>query len=192
LKFFQRKDISVYTDEQLIEEIESANEQAFNLLYERYSNKLFRYFFRLLWNDAAKAEDFLQELFIKVLHHASTFKKTEKVSTWLYVIATNMCKNEWRNTENRQRLMHRFEPWEHHSGRNVIDKIDAQKWNVLLDKMISELSEEEQLVLQLRFQQELSIREIAAILHIPEGTVKSKIFYLIKKMTKQFNTKPEM
>lgn len=192
MKIFQRKDSSIYTDEQLIEGIESANEQAFNLLYERYSSKLFRYFFRLLGNDVAKAEDFLQELFIKVLHHAASFKHTQKASTWLYTIATNMCKNEWRNKENRRRLMHRFEPWEHHSSKDVLDKMDNQKWNAVLDKMINELSDEEQFILQLRFQQELSIREIATILNIPEGTVKSKIFYLLKRMAKQFNTKPSL
>ncbi|MES2479125.1 MAG: sigma-70 family RNA polymerase sigma factor [Bacteroidota bacterium] len=189
MSIFQRKNIVAYSDEQLIKEIECGNEAAFNLLYERYSNKLFRYFFRLLGNDRAKAEDFLQELFIKVLNNAHTFSSTQKASTWLYTIATNMCKNEWRNTENRQRLMRQFEAWEHQS-KNALDKLQSQHLARILDKMMSQLEEEERLVLQLRFQQELSIKEIAAIINIPEGTVKSKLFYLLKRIAKQLKTNP--
>jgi RNA polymerase sigma-70 factor, ECF subfamily len=189
LSIFQRKNIVAYNDEQLIKEIECGNETAFNLLYERYSTKLFRYFFRLLGNDRAKAEDFLQELFIKVLNNAHTFSSTQKASTWLYTIATNMCKNEWRNTENRQRLMRQFEAWEHQS-KNALDKLQSQHLARILDKMMSQLEEEERLVLQLRFQQELSIKEIAAIINIPEGTVKSKLFYLLKRIAKQLKANP--
>lgn len=189
MSIFQRKSIVAYSDEQLIKEIECGNETAFNLLYERYSTKLFRYFFRLLGNDRAKAEDFLQELFIKVLNNAHAFSAAQKASTWLYTIATNMCKNEWRNTENRQRLLRQFEPWEHQS-KNVLDKLQSQHMAKILDKMMSQLEEEEQFVLQLRFQQELSIKEIAAIINIPEGTVKSKLFYLLKRIAKQLKTNP--
>lgn len=189
MSIFQRKNIVAYSDEQLIKEIECGNETAFNLLYERYSTKLFRYFFRLLGNDSTKAEDFLQELFIKVLNNAHTFSATQKASTWLYTIATNMCKNEWRNTENRQRLMRQFEAWEHQS-KNVLDKLESNNLSKILDKLMSQLEAEERLVLQLRFQQELSIKEIAAIMNIPEGTVKSKLFYLLKRIAKQLKTNP--
>lgn len=189
MSIFRKKNIIAYSDEQLIKEIECANEAAFNLLYERYSTKLFRYFFRLLGNDRSKAEDFLQELFIKVLNNAHAFSAAQKASTWLYTIATNMCKNEWRNTENRQRLMRQFEAWEHQS-KSVLDKLESNNLTQILDKLMSQLEEEEHLVLQLRFQQELSIKEIAAIMNIPEGTVKSKLFYLLKRIAKQLKKNP--
>ena len=189
MSIFRKKNIVAYSDEQLIKEIECANEAAFNLLYERYSTKLFRYFFRLLGNDRSKAEDFLQELFIKVLNNAHAFSAAQKASTWLYTIATNMCKNEWRNTENRQRLMRQFEAWEHQS-KSVLDKLESNNLTQILDKLMSQLEEEEHLVLQLRFQQELSIKEIAAIMNIPEGTVKSKLFYLLKRIAKQLKKNP--
>lgn len=185
MAFFNKKDISSYTDESLMKEIERGNAAAFDLLYERYAEKLYRYLFRLLYQDAAKAEDFLQEVFLKVLNAVSSFDSNQKVSTWLYAIATNMCRNEWRNKENRQRLMKQFEPWEHHTNKSVNDRLDEQYRNKILYQVIEELGDTEREIIQLRFQQELSIKEIAAITGLPEGTVKSKLFYLLKKMAKQ-------
>ncbi|MFA6150344.1 MAG: sigma-70 family RNA polymerase sigma factor [Chitinophagaceae bacterium] len=186
--FFKRKDISSYSDEQLMQEIERGHSAAFDLLYERYSEKLYRYLFRLLNNDRERAEDFLQEVFLKVLNSADSFDATKSVSTWLYTIATNLCRNEWRNTSNRQRLMKTFEPWEHHSSKTVNEKIDEKYRNKLLDAVMNELENEDREILQLRFQQEFSIREIAAIAGLPEGTVKSRIFYLLKKLAKQLKS----
>lgn len=189
MSIFKRTKIIDCSDEQLIAQIERGNESAFNLLYERYSTKLFRYFFRLLGNDAAQAEDFLQELFIKVLNNAHSFSANHKASTWLYTIATNMCKNEWRNTENRQRLMRHFDAWEHPS-KSVYEQMESKQLSNLVDKMMSQLDEDDQLIIHLRFQQELPIKAIAAILDIPEGTVKSKLFYLLRKIAAQLKTNP--
>ncbi len=186
--FFKRKDISSYSDEQLMQEIERGHSAAFGFLYERYSEKLYRYLFRLLNNDRERAEDFLQEVFLKVLNSADSFDATKSASTWLYTIATNLCRNEWRNTSNRQRLMKTFEPWEHHSPKTINEKIDEQYRNKLLDAVMNELEYEDREILQLRFQQELSIREIAIIASLPEGTVKSRIFYLLKKLAKQLKS----
>ena len=188
MALFGKKDISLYTDEQLLQEIGRGNAAAFDLLYGRYADRLYRYLFRLLGNDTVKAEDFLQELFLKILHAAPSFDAEKKANTWMYAIATNMCRNEWRNTSNRQRLMRTFEPWEHHSDKNIHDKMDHAYHNKILGKVISELEDEDREVLQLRFQQEMSIREIAAITGLPEGTVKSRLFYLLKKMARQLNT----
>lgn len=187
--FFKKTKVICYSDEQLIIEIERGNEAAFNLLYERYSTRLFHYFLKLLSNDSNKAEDFLQELFIKVLNKASTFDPTQKASTWLYTIATNMCKNEWRNSENRQRILRQFDAWQYPST-TVYERLESQQIAKQLGSLINQLGHEERLIIQLRFQQELSIREIATILEIPEGTVKSKLFYLLKRLAAELKTNP--
>lgn len=187
--FFKKTKVICYSDEQLIIEIERGNEAAFNLLYERYSTRLFHYFLKLLSNDSNKAEDFLQELFIKVLNKASTFDPTQKASTWLYTIATNMCKNEWRNSENQQRILRQFDAWQYPST-TVYERLESQQIAKQLGSLINQLGHEDRLIIQLRFQQELSIREIATILEIPEGTVKSKLFYLLKRLAAELKTNP--
>lgn len=173
-----------------MKEVTTGNHAAFNLLYQRYSGKLFGYFYRYLGNDRSKAEDFLQELFLKVIHHSGTFdvKKGQKVSTWLYAIATNLCRNESRDQLNRSKLLRTFEPWERETAKSIADHMESKELLLSLNLLISELEPNEQQILLLRFQQELSIREIAAIINIPEGTVKSKIFYLLKKMAQQLKT----
>lgn len=186
--FFRKTELSSFADGQLMQEIERGNGKAFDLLYERYADKLYRYLYRLLGNDTAKAEDFLQEVFLKVLKSAANFDHTKSVSTWVYTIATNLCRNDWRNTTNRRRLMHTFEPWEHFPDKTVQDNIDDRYRSKALRQVIEALEQQDREILQLRFQQELSIREIAAIAGLPEGTVKSKIFYLLRKMAKQLNS----
>lgn len=189
MAFFKRTKIIDYSDEQLIIEIERGNEAAFNLLYERYSTRLFHYFLKFLGNDFGKAEDFLQELFIKVLNKASSFNPTAKASTWLYTIATNMCKNEWRNIENRQRILRQFEAWEYPAA-SVFQRLESLQLAKHLSTLINQLEYEERLIIQLRFQQEFSIREIATIMEIPEGTVKSRLFYLLKRLAAELKTNP--
>ena len=65
--------------------------------------------------------------------------------------------------------------------------VDVNYLRQILDEKFESLSEKEQQIFTLRFSQQLSIREIAAIMNIPEGSVKSGIFYLLKKYTHIFN-----
>jgi RNA polymerase sigma-70 factor, ECF subfamily len=183
--FFHKKNITTYTDEALVKELNAGNEAAFNLLYQRYHIVMFRYLLRLLGQDKEKAEDFLQELFMKVLHASASFNPNQKFNTWLYTIATNMCRNEWRNQTNRRRLMQQFEPWEKEPAKTVAEKIDEKMQRHILYELLEQLNDRDQEMMVLRFQQELSIREIAQIFGIPEGTVKSRIFYLLKNISRQ-------
>lgn len=187
MNLFRKKDLSSYSDEQLLQAIGRGDNASFDCLYGRYADKLYRYFFRLL-DDATKAEDFLQDLFLKVLHATHTFDPKYAAKTWLYSIATNMCRNEWRNTTNRQRLMTGFDPWEH-EGQGVPESMDARRKALVLHQLMAALEPENREILQLRFQQDMSIREIAAITGLPEGTVKSRIFYLLRKMAGQLTIK---
>lgn len=185
---FNRKQLSSFTDEQLIGEIERGNTAAFNLLYERYSTRLYQYLFRILYPDAAQAEDFLQELFLKVLNNTHSFNAAQKASTWLYTIATNLCRNKWRNEANRERLMKSFKPWEHYTSKTVQEKLQEQYRNKVLHELLQTLENEECVILQLRFNEELTIREIAIVTGIAEGTIKSRIFYLLKKMASKLKS----
>ena len=171
-------------DETLIEQIKDGNEQAFHHLYERYSAHLYRYFLRLLRGDREKSEDFLQELFLRVLEHVNQFRKEYAVKTWLYTIATNLCRNEWKKNANRAQLIESFTPWESPSSSNedVLDRNQFQKelskWMLTVDDMTRE-------IVILRYYQDLTVREIAEIVSIPEGTVKSKLFYTLQSLAQK-------
>jgi RNA polymerase sigma-70 factor (ECF subfamily) len=97
-------------------------------------------------------------------------------------MANNMCRNEWRDQSNRNTILNKitFESIEH---QNFHQKIDQKLLLQKLETEIQQLPELDQTLIAMRYQQELSIAEIAAIIDVPEGTVKSKLFYIMKKLS---------
>ena len=71
-------------------------ERAFQELVERYQTRLLNFIYRTI-GDREKAEDLVQEVFIRVYRHIHRFDRTKKFSTWVYTIASNLAKNELRN-----------------------------------------------------------------------------------------------
>src|SRR3569623_1254520 len=71
-------------------------ERAFQELVERYQTRLLNFIYRTI-GDREKAEDLVQEVFIRVYRHLHRFARSKKFSTWVYTIASNLAKNELRN-----------------------------------------------------------------------------------------------
>ena len=169
---------SDYTDSELMALLKTNKQDGFEELYNRYGQKLFSYFFRMLWKDKELAEDFTQELFLKVINNVHSFSLEKNFSTWLYSIANNMCKNEYRKQEVRIR----------HSANAVkppaVELInpDWKKFKEAVFGCINELPDDKKSLYLLRFQDNLPIQEISEILNVPEGTVKSRVFYLLKEL----------
>ena len=98
---FPFKKYRQYSDEKLLAFISEGNQKAFDELYLRYGKKLHYYFYQAFSKDSHKADDFLQDLFVKIFQNASQFDPHRKFSTWMYSIAANMCKNEFRSMQVR-------------------------------------------------------------------------------------------
>lgn len=166
-------------DEQLMRRLASEGcESSFGELYDRYSERMHRYFYQTLGRDAHRADDFTQELFMKVVEKTALFDPERRFSTWLYTVAGNMVKNEYR------RLSRKSEPplVEDFLSENFSEDIDNQIFEQHLQLALDELDETQRQCFLLRYQQDLSVREIAEILDCPEGTVKSRMFYTLKKL----------
>lgn len=168
-----------------MEEIKAGKEGAFNELYKRYGTKIFRYFFRLLNQDKEKAEDFLQDFFVRIVEQIQRYQANQKVSTWLYAIATNMCRNEWRNKQTREKILLSIKNEKEEQSDSTEKWLDHKMAESAVLTSIEELDESDKELLTLRFQQDLSIKEIAEITGLVEGTVKSRLFYLLKKLGKK-------
>jgi len=97
-----RTDHRTLSDERLMELIVRGDERAFGALYDRYQRKLIGYFARMLWNDRERAQDLLQELFTKIARQPGSYDPARPFSTWLYSVANNMCKNEYRREAVRK------------------------------------------------------------------------------------------
>lgn len=190
--FFKKK-YENYTDEELVKHIVKGNEKAFDELYQRYAPRLHAYFYRNLGKDANLANDFIQELFLKIVEKGNLFDPEKKFSSWIYAVAGNMCKNEYRRLQRHAitglpaDLKDRF--FANNSSDNDYDQAVFEEY---LQKELEKMEAPHRECFLLRFQQELSIKEIGEIMDCPEGTVKSRIFYTVKKLSEKLEYfKPE-
>lgn len=184
--FFKRssqvENLCSKTDEALMQLITQKNQAAFTELYRRYADKVFRYFYRMLWQNKDKANDFTQDLFMKIIEKPHYFDTSRKFSTWIYTIAGNMCKNEYRR---HGRYQFTNEMPELATMNLFNDNMDNALFIKCLEKAVAELDDIPRQCFILRYQEELSIKQISEILDCPEGTVKSRIFYTLKKLAKK-------
>lgn len=180
--FFKSK-LARFPDEELMRKIHQGSEAAFTELYTRYSNSLMRYFTRMLWNNRAMAEDFLHDLFLKIIHNPLQFNADRKFSTWVYSVANNMCKNEYRKRQNQLRMDGVVE----NQSRDLDKELDLMSASDKLTMLLETLEEEDKTIFLLRYEEELSISQISQIVFKPEGTVKSRLFYLRKSLAFELN-----
>ena len=176
------------TDEQLVQLMLCGNAKAFNQLYARYNQRLLYYFYRMLGNSNEKAQDFLQDIFIKLIDKAETFDCSRRFSTWIFSIAHNMCKNEYRKVEIRKDTA--IEPF--HEVLSESSEIEFYKQNIDLEDFKSALFTEletfdeiHKTVFLLHYREDFSLKEIGQILEISEGNVKSRLFYTRKRLSER-------
>ncbi|MFN7258545.1 MAG: RNA polymerase sigma factor [Cyclobacteriaceae bacterium] len=168
---FFNHDLKKLSDEALMEKASQGSERALEVIYHRYSQPLLRYFYRMLWQDKPKAEDFLHDLFIRILDNRTAFDSSRKFSTWLYSIAHNMCKNEYRRQAFRKQA-NSLIVISDHTHESVSNHLDQLAFQQKLDQVLCEEDEDVRAMFSLRFELEMDVSEIARVLQCPEGTVK--------------------
>jgi len=162
------------------------DQTAFAELYQRYKDRMYYYFYRMLGNTPEQANDFLQELFLKLIEKPECYNPQFPFQTWFFSVANNMCKNEYRRREVRQEYQatELFEP-----QLDFIDDnpIEPEKLIEKIFDTLNELGEEHRSAFLLRYREDFSIKEVAKILELPEGTVKSRLFYAKKALAEKLN-----
>jgi RNA polymerase sigma-70 factor (ECF subfamily) len=162
------------------------DQSAFVELYHRYKERMYYYFYRMLGNSAELANDFLQELFMKVIEKPESYNSKFPFQTWFYSVANNMCKNEYRRREVRQEFQATETP---ESQLDFIDDktIEPEQIVEKIFDALEELGEEHRSAFLLRYREGFSIKDVAEILELPEGTVKSRLFYARKVLAEKLN-----
>ena len=175
------------SDEEAIEAyLETQNVNYFNILYDRYSRKVFGKCYSLLKSES-KAEDAAQEIFVKVLLNLSKFSGKSKFSTWLYSITYNFCIDAIRkNKKNVGVLVDDIGRY----GEEVEDEIEdteLMETNVLrLKEVLNVIPAGDKAILLMKYQDEFSIKEICGILDKSESAVKMKIKRAKEKFIKTY------
>ena len=177
-------------DQTLIESIQAQQAWAFEALYERYAAAIRRHLCHIVQDEPA-AEDLLQETFLRVWTRSNQWNGQGAVKGWLFRIATNLALNHLRSRRRRPE-----QPLELPEMMVDDDDLpDTPAWLVdtaslgpeavveqveqgaRLQKIIRDLPDEKRELLRLVHQMELSLREAADELGIPEGTAKSRLYY---------------
>lgn len=174
------------TDEELMVLIQDHHSHlAIVELHARYSGRLLGFFIKMLHNDVELAQDFVQELFLKILEKNQLFDPDKKFYTWVFTIASNMCKTSYRKT-GRTVL---FETEKHEQIQSQWDDNETEKQLFLstLQLSIQQLEDHHKNAFILRYLEHFSLAEVAEITEVSVGTVKSRLFYATQKVTKQLH-----
>lgn len=177
-------------DEILVTRAKEDDPRAFEELIRRYRQKAYAVAYRMC-GDAEEARDLTQETFLRTFRELKTFKGQSSFYTWFYRILVNVCIDERRR---RQRWKRIFFPWKsgqkdaEHSDEAFDDypdmKESADPDAVLssrqlfqkVQKALINLPDRQRMVFQLKVFEEMSIPEIAEMMNLAEGTVKSHLF----------------
>ena len=168
------------TDEELIARFQDGDNYAFDQIVRRYKDQLLNFVYRFIC-DLTEAEDIVQETFFRVYRHKHYYKEVAKFSTWIYTIASNLAKTEIRRRRRRKFFSINDETYKEREMK-ISDKINDPEQNVnstvtenVIQKAINKLSPKFRQVIILRDIQGFSYEEISMIIHVPLGTVKSRV-----------------
>lgn len=187
----QTENLKHQSDEELMKLLVVGSKEAFTEVYERYHTRMLNYFFRMLYRDEEKARDFTHDLFVKIIEKPGLFNSERKFSTWIYAVASNMCKNEYRSRAVRENGAGHISAYSQNIENEAMHhQLDLEKFKSRLKDEMDELNPQQKEAFVMRFQDEMPIKEIAEAMECSEGTIKSRLFYSLKKMSeklKEFN-----
>jgi RNA polymerase sigma-70 factor, ECF subfamily len=171
-------------DSQVVARTLEGDTRGFTELVERYQSRLLNFVYRTT-GDRERAEDLVQETFIRVHRHLHRFDQTKKFSTWIYTIASNLAKNELRNRSRNPLVLfqairksweadNRPLEWEDNTYRPD-DLFRKRHLREIIDTAVAELPEHHRSVFVLRELEGKTYEEIAEITGCNLGTVKSRL-----------------
>jgi len=172
------------TDEELVTAHLEGRPGTFRHLYNRYRDRLVHFIIRKT-GDPDRAQDLVQEAFIRVTRHLHRFDTTKKFSTWVYTIASNLSKNELRNRSRSPLILFQklekswdddHRPLQFEDSRMRPDDMFRRRYlRRIVEETVEDLPEHHRLVFRLRELEGKSYEEIADITGVNLGTVKSRL-----------------
>jgi len=182
------KDLS---DEDLVKAIVLKNDTLlFEILYDRYDKLVYNKCRGFSRHDD-EAEDLTQDIFLKLFVKLKTFKGKSKFSTWLYSFTYNHCVN-YVNRSTAKKIEKQSVDTDNlkdeHYGSQEQDDADIQNLKVeKLKEALEKISPEEKMILLLKYQDSLSIKDLCGVLDIGESAVKMRLKRAKEKLVNVYN-----
>lgn len=183
---YQKQPIALHTDEELVQLfIQTQQNKYFEILYERYADKVYRKCLSFV-KDSARAEDFTHDIFLKLIFKLGTFQASARFSTWLYSITYNYCMDQLRINKKRAEVY----------SDELIDIPDDVDLDAIfehgdietqrLGQAMESLNADEKGLLMMKYQDELSIRDIADVFQITESATKMRLLRSREKLRTKY------
>ncbi len=181
------------TDEELMCAYRDGEADAFEVLSLRHRRGLFNFLLRSVHNKA-RAEELLQDVFLRVIRAKDRYERTARFSTWVYTIARNICVDESRRARFRRHAsLEEKRPGRDGGGLSILDVTEAEQVSTeraadgprLRDRMsdaVGRLPDDQREVFLMRQLGGLSFKEIGEVVGAPENTVKSRMRYALEKL----------
>lgn len=179
------KDLS---DDELIKKIAKSNDTVcFGELYDRYAEKVYNKCFGFVFNEA-EAKDLTQDVFLHLFINLKKFNFKSKFSTWLYSLTYNFCVN-YLNRDKEKKIS---------SQSNDIDEeyklsVEVSDYSLFqmkvdrLEQVLLKIPPEDKMILQLKYQDDVSIKELVELLQISESAVKMRLSRAKNKVVEEYN-----
>ncbi len=161
-------------DEELARPLQQGNLEALTALVMRHHGALLGFLYRLAGGDRALAEDLAQESFLRLLHAAGQYAYPRPFKPWLYAIALNVARDHFKRAETR-RMVHPGDDFDPPADDSPEAGLAEEEERRSLVAALRDLPTTQRATLILRYAEGLSLAEIAAVLNVPLGTVKSRL-----------------
>jgi RNA polymerase sigma-70 factor, ECF subfamily len=170
---------------ELLEACKNGNQQAFREIFYNYRSYAYNLIYKIT-GKSADHEDLLQDLFFQVYLSLKTFRGDSCFSTWFHRVVIHVCTSKWRYQQAKKRI----------SANDIVD-LDSIEFSVsspayehgsqyelkeIVQKALATLNENLRVPLVLNVYSDMDLSEIADILDLPEGTIKSRLFTARKKI----------
>lgn len=181
----------VHTEEAvLIEAAKAGDQEAFRQIVERYQGAVYNLAYRML-GDPEEAEDAAQEIFVRLYRQLGRYDPARKFSTWTLAIATNYCIDQLRRRRMQLVPLENIIPWARARDAGPEGEALSRESRDEVQRLLKQLPEKYRAPLVLRYWEDLSCAEIAEILGVPEGTIKTQIHRARKQLGKMLEGSEE-
>lgn len=170
------------SDEQLFQSYLSGDQRAFERLLERYRGPLFMVILRMV-NNMADAEDIFQETFVRVVDKRDRFRTDARFSSWVYTIATNLCRDLIRRRK-KSPLRPAADDFDPPGGPSPETRSWQKEIKTAVEAAIDRLGPEQKEVFLLRHYGGLSFKEIAAVTDTKLNTVLGRMHLAVARLKK--------
>ena len=174
------------SDEELMGRVRrTGDEKAFDELYRRYARRLHGFFFRMLGREEQLAADFTQELFLRVWAARGRYECGRELCPWFFTMAYNLCRNEYRFRNIAVGFAEEVRGGPDTYEEQPELRMDVRMFDRELSALLDKLPPEQRVLFALRYEEELTVPQLAEVMGIPEGTVKSRLHYLLQYLRKK-------